>query len=179
DAVATAAARCAADPRVERVVITAVDKDMCQCVRGDRVVCWDRHKDVTLDEAAVLAKHGVSPRSIPDYLALVGDTADGIPGIPGWGKSSAAKLLVAYGALEAIPDDPTAWTATVRGADRLAASLRERRADALLYKQLATLREDCPIVCDPDALAWRGPDPVALAAICDELGMDVGALKLT
>lgn len=178
DAVATAAATCARDERVEQVVITAVDKDMCQCVRGDRVVCWDRWKDVTLDEAGVLAKHGVPPSAIPDYLALVGDTADGIPGIPGWGKSTAAKLLVAYGSLEAIPADPKSWTASgVRGTDKLAAVLSERRADALLYKRLATLREDCPIPCTVEDLAWRGPaDADALAGICDELGMDPAKL---
>ncbi len=105
DAIATAAHRAAQDPAVERVVITAVDKDMCQCVIGTRVVCWDRFKDNYLDEAGVREKHGVAPAAIPDYLALVGDTADGIPGIPGWGKSSAAKLLGAYGTIEAIPDD--------------------------------------------------------------------------
>ncbi|MBA3541542.1 MAG: flap endonuclease [Deltaproteobacteria bacterium] len=178
DAIATAAARAAENAAVERVVITCVDKDMCQCVIGQRVVCWDRHKDVVLDEPAVIAKHGVPPVSIPDYLGLVGDTADGIPGIPGWGKSSAGKVLSAYGHVDAIPDDPAMWSVTVRGADRLAASLRERRADAVLYTKLATLRTDCPIECDPAALVWRGPDRIALAAICDELGMSIDALRL-
>ncbi len=172
DAIATAAHRAAQDPAVERVVITAVDKDMCQCVIGTRVVCWDRFKDNYLDEAGVIAKHGVRPASIPDLLALVGDTADGIPGLDGWGKSSAAKLLMAYGTLERIPDDHTAWTASVRGADKLAASLRASRADALLYKKLATLRLDCPI--DTAHLEWRGiPDRAVLAAICDELEVSV------
>jgi 5'-3' exonuclease len=178
DAIATAAHRLAADPRVERVRITAVDKDMCQCVQGDRVVCWDRFKDVTLDEAAVIAKHGVPPASIPDLLALVGDTADGIPGLAGWGKASAAKLLTEYGTIAAIPDDPAQWRVTLRGADRLAASLREHRADAMLYRTLATLRTDCPIACDLDALGWRGVDGPALEAICGELGIEPSSVKL-
>ena len=178
DAIATAAARLDADPAVDRVLITAVDKDMCQCVRGGRVVCWDRFKDQLLDEAAVVAKHGVAPRSIPDLLALVGDTADGIPGLPGWGKSSAAKILVAYGQLAAIPDDPARWTTALRGADRLAVALREHRAEAALYRTLATLRTDCPIICDIDSLAWHGADGPALDAICDEVGLDRSSLRL-
>lgn len=178
DAIATAAARCAADPRVDQVVIAAVDKDMCQCVIGERVVCWDRWKDVTLDEAAVIAKHGVAPASIPDLLALVGDTADGIPGLPGWGKASAAKVLSAWKQLALIPDDPATWGVPVRGADRLAAALRDQRDDATLYRVLATLRLDCPIPCDPDALRWRGPDPVALASICADLGIDPASVRL-
>jgi len=178
DAIATAAARAAADPRVERVRIAAVDKDMCQCVVGTRVVRWDRWKDEILDEPGVIAKHGVSPASIPDWLALVGDTADGIPGIAGWGKSSAAKVLTKWRTIEAIPDDPAAWGLDVRGADRLAATLRESRELALLYKKLATLRVDCPIECDVDAIAWRGPNRDALAAICAELGMPADAIKL-
>lgn len=183
DAIATAAARCAADPRVDEIRITAVDKDMCQCVRGARVVVWDRFKDAILDEPGVIAKHGVAPAAIADYLALVGDTADGIPGIPGFGKATAAKVLGAYGRLEDIPGDAAAWTVTVRGADRLAQTLRERRDDALLYKRLATLREDAtidgaPIACDPDALAWKGVDREALAAIGAELNLDPASLKL-
>ncbi len=178
DAVATAAHHLASDPAVEQVRITAVDKDMCQCVIGSRVVCWDRFKDVTLDEAAVIAKHGVSPASIPDLLALVGDTADGIPGLPGWGKSSAAKVLAVYQTIAAIPDDHRAWTVTIRGADRLATSLREQRAEATLYRTLATLRTDCPIVCDANALAWRGVDRPAIDAICAELGLPPGTIRL-
>jgi 5'-3' exonuclease len=172
DALATAAARCASDPAVERVVIAAVDKDLCQCVIGTRVTCWDRWKDVTLDEPAVIEKHGVLPGSIPDLLALVGDTADGIPGLPGWGKSSAAKVLREWETIEAIPTDPSAWRVTVRGADKLAAALSAQRDDALLYKRLATLRLDCPIACAPSDLAWRGPDEAALGALCDELELD-------
>ena len=175
DAIATAAAKLATDASVERVLITAVDKDMCQCVIGSRVVCWDRFKDVTLDAPAVIAKHGVPPASIPDLLALVGDTADGIPGLSGWGKSSAAKVLSAYGHLDKIPDDARQWSVAIRGADKLAATLAAQRAEATLYRTLATLRTDCPIVCDPEALAWRGPDPAALDAIARELG--VGSIR--
>ncbi|MEJ7603479.1 MAG: 5'-3' exonuclease H3TH domain-containing protein [Kofleriaceae bacterium] len=152
DAIGTAAHHLANDPAVEQVRITAVDKDMCQCVIGTRVVCWDRFKDVVLDEAAVVAKHGVMPASIPDLLALVGDTADGIPGLPGWGKSSAAKVLAVYGTLDAIPDDHATWSLKLRGADRLAATLREQRTEATLYRLLATLAR-LSIVCD--AVAWR------------------------
>ncbi|HWU89656.1 MAG TPA: 5'-3' exonuclease H3TH domain-containing protein [Kofleriaceae bacterium] len=178
DAIATAAHRLRADPAVDQIRITAVDKDMCQCVAGARVVCWDRFKDQVLDEPAVIAKHGVPPASIPDLLALVGDTADGIPGLPGWGKSSAAKVLAAYGHLDAIPDDAAAWTVAIRGADKLAATLRAHRAEAALYRTLATLRTDCPIECDAEALAWRGIDRAATDAICVELGVDAGAVKL-
>jgi 5'-3' exonuclease len=179
DAIATAAARCAADPRVDQVRIAAVDKDMCQCVIGTRVVRWDRWKDEILDEQGVIAKHGVLPGSIADWLGLVGDTADGIPGIAGWGNKSAAKVLMKWHAIEAIPDDPAAWGVDVRGADRLASSLRAARADAMLYKQLATLRLDCPIPCSVDELIWRGPDRAKLAALCDDLGLPVESVRLT
>ncbi|HEY0477118.1 MAG TPA: 5'-3' exonuclease H3TH domain-containing protein [Kofleriaceae bacterium] len=178
DAIATAADRLAGDPAVDRVLITAVDKDMCQCVIGSRVVCWDRFKDQVLDEAAVIAKHGVAPASIPDLLALVGDTADGIPGLSGWGKSSAAKVLEVYHHVPAIPDDHTAWTVALRGADRLARTLREHRAEVALYRTLATLRTDCPITCDAAALAWRGVDRPALDAICGELGVEPASIRL-
>ena len=178
DAIATAAHHLADDPAVERILITAVDKDMCQCVTGSRVVCWDRFKDAVLDEPAVLAKHGVAPPSIPDLLALVGDTADGIPGLEGWGKSSAGKLLGAYRHIPAIPDDHAAWTVAVRGADKLARTLRDHRAEAALYRTLATLRTDCPIPWRPAELAWRGVDRPAFAAICDEIGVDPASIRL-
>jgi len=177
DAIATAAARAAANPAVERVVIAAVDKDMCQCVIGDRVVCWDRWKDVYLNEAAVIEKHGVPPASIPDLLGLVGDTADGIPGLPGWGKSSAAKVLTAWKHVAQIPDDHATWNVAVRGADKLAATLRANRADAALYTTLATLRTDCPIACSLDDLHWKGPDRAALPAILDELGLPAETIR--
>jgi 5'-3' exonuclease len=178
DAIATAAHALAGDDRIAQVRLVCVDKDMCQCVVGDKVVCWDRFKDVVLDEPAVVAKHGVPPASIPDLLALVGDTADGIPGIPGWGKASAAKLLTAYGRVDAIPDDPRTWRVDLRGADRLAAALRAQRTDAALYRTLATLRTDCPIATDLDGLAWRGVDRPALEGICAELGLSPGSVTL-
>jgi 5'-3' exonuclease len=179
DAIATAAAALARDPRVDQVRIVSPDKDMCQCVEGAKVVCWERWKDIVLDEPAVVAKHGVSPESIADMLALVGDTADGIPGLEGWGKSSAGKVLTVYRHIEAIPDDPTKWNVPgLRGIDRLAASLREHRAEAALYKKLATLRIDCPITTDADALAWKGVNRAALDAILAEIGMPADAIKL-
>jgi 5'-3' exonuclease len=178
DAIATAAARTATDPRVTQVRIAAVDKDMCQCIAGTHVVRWDRWKDEILDEAGVIAKHGVRPESIADWLALVGDTADGIPGIAGWGSKSAAKVLTKFTSIEAIPDDHAKWGVDVRGAEKLAASLREGRADAMLYKQLATLRRDCPIPCSVDELEWKGPDQAAIAALCVELGLPVDGVRI-
>ena len=126
----------------------------------------------------MIAKHGVLPASIPDLLALVGDTADGIPGLAGWGKSSAAKVLTVYRTLDAIPDDHTTWSLRLRGADRLATTLREQRTEATLYRLLATLRLDCPIVCDAEALAWRGVDRPAIEAICVELGLEPNTVRL-
>ena len=179
DAIATGAAHTAKDTRVEQVRIVSPDKDMCQCVIGSRVVCWERWKDIVLDEAAVVTKHGVYPGSIADYLALVGDTADGIPGLEGWGKTSAAKVLMVYRHIEAIPDDHTKWNVPgVRGIDKLAAQLRDNRELAMLYKVLATLRVDCPIECDVDALEWNGVDQPALDAICDEIGLPADAVKV-
>jgi 5'-3' exonuclease len=178
DAIATAAHRLSTDDRIDQIRITAVDKDMCQCVIGTKVVCWDRFKDVVLDEPAVIAKHGVLPKSIPDLLALVGDTADGIPGLEGWGKSSAAKVLTAYGAITEIPDDAATWSLSLRGSDRLAASLASQRADANLYRTLATLRVDCPITCDLESLQWRGVDRPALEAICAELDLAPNSVTL-
>lgn len=178
DAIATAAAALAKDPRVEQIRIVSPDKDMCQCVVGTRVVTWDRWKDIVIDEPGVVAKHGVLPESIPDLLALVGDTADGIPGLAGWGKSSAAKVLTAWRHVEAIPDDPSAWGVTVRGSDKLATVLRAERANAMLYQKLATLRLDCPIVCDLDALRWRGLDAAVLAPLCEEIGLPVDAIRV-
>ncbi len=179
DAIATAAARLENDPRIDQVRIVAVDKDLCQSVVGTRVVAWDRYKDVVLDEPAVIAKHGVLPESIPDLLALVGDTADGIPGLAGWGKGSAAKVLTVYKHVEDIPDDAARWKVPgLRGAERLATSLREARELALLYKKLATLRRDCPIPTDLDVLAWRGPDRAALDALCAEIGLAPDSVRV-
>ncbi len=179
DAIATAAAHLAKDDRVEQVRMVAVDKDLCQSVIGTRVVAWDRYKDVVLDEPAVIAKHGVPPASIPDLLALVGDDADGIPGLRGWGKGSTAKVLTVYGHIQDIPDDPATWRVPgLRGADRLATSLREQRELAMLYQKLATLRTDCPIPCDLDTLAWRGIDRDKLDALCAEIGLSADAVRV-
>ena len=157
DALAAAAAMAAADERVEQVVICTPDKDLAQCVRGDRIVQLDRRTKEVRDESGVRQKFGVPPASIPDWLALVGDTADGFPGLPGWGAKSAAQVLARYGHLEHIPKLVMEWDVSVRGAMRLATTLAEQRARALLFRQLATLREDAPIGVDVDGLRWSGP----------------------
>jgi 5'-3' exonuclease len=167
DALATGAARYAGT--VEQVVIATPDKDLAQCVRGREVVMLDRRRKRTLDEEGVRARFGVAPRSIPDWLALVGDSSDGYPGLPGWGERSAAALLSRYETLEAIPASAAAWTVPVRGAERLAATLAERRDEALLYKRLATLREDVPLAETLDDLAWRGARP-ELRDFCARIG---------
>lgn len=175
DAIATLAAR--HRDRVRRVWICSPDKDLGQCVRGERVVLRDRRRDLTLDDAGIRAKFGVGPASIPDFLALVGDSADGIPGIPKWGEKGAAAVLAKYEHLEAIPKDPSGWAVTVRGASALAESLGSRWEDALLYRTLATLREDVPdLPEDLDALAWRGADRERLTALASELD-DPGLLE--
>jgi 5'-3' exonuclease len=170
DAIATAAFRFAGDPRVEQVVIASPDKDLTQCVRGDRVVLWDRRRQIVLDEAGVKAKFGVSPDSIPDFLALVGDAADGLPGVFGWGKKSAATVLASYQRIEAIPESAGVWEDKPRRAYDLAAELAHERENALLYRKLATLRLDVPLEEDLDALFWRGADREALEELCRELG---------
>jgi 5'-3' exonuclease len=169
DALATAAARCAGDPRVERVLLCTPDKDLAQCVRGERIVGLDRRSGKVLDEAGVVAKFGVDPASIPDLLALVGDEQDGIPGLPRWGARSAAAVLLHYRHLEAIPDDPRAWAVPVRGANALAAGLAAQRQEAMLYRRLATLRTDVPLTETVDDLHWRGPT-ADLPTFCDRLG---------
>jgi 5'-3' exonuclease len=171
DALATAAARFGEAPGVEQVLICTPDKDLAQCVRGDRVVLRDRRRDVTYDEAGVVAKWGVSPPSIPDWLALVGDAADGYPGIPGFGARTAATLLARYGSLEAILTAPT-WDVPVRGAPQLAATLRDRLADALLFRELARLRTDALLPeTDVGELRWRGTDRAAWLDFCDRWGL--------
>jgi 5'-3' exonuclease len=169
DALATAAARFAAE--AEQVVIATPDKDLAQCVRGRQVVMLDRRRKTTLDEDGVRAKFGVPPRSIPDWLALVGDTSDGYPGLPGWGERSAAAVLARYGRIEAVPASASAWDVKVRGAERLAATLVERRDEALLYKRLATLREEVPLRETLADLEWRGARP-ELRAFCASIGFD-------
>ncbi len=170
DALATAAARFAEDARVEQVVIASPDKDLTQCVRGSRVVCLDRMRRSTLDEAGVTAKFGVGPASIPDWLALVGDAADGFPGLPKWGAKSAAKILARWTHVDRIPDDPKAWDVMLRGADGLAATLREGRAEVALYRTLATLRTDVPLTESLDDLRFTGVRQAELTALCRELG---------
>ena len=174
DAISTAVERFKDLSAVEQVVIASPDKDLAQCVDREYVVCWDRRRQIVLDETGVEAKFGVLPQSIPDYLALVGDSADGIPGIPGWGKKSAATLLHRYRHINAIPLSPTDWGALrVRGSERLAASLREHREDADLYRMLATLRTDVPLTEELSDLHWRGVDEKALKALAADLGIEV------
>lgn len=169
DALATFAARASADPRVAKVFLASPDKDLLQCVDGTRVVQLDRRKNVELDEDAARAKLGVAPASVPDFLALVGDAADGIPGVPRWGAKGAATVLTRWESLDAIPEDPKDWQVKVRGADALAASLNEHREAALLYRTLATLRRDVPLEESVDDLAWRGP-ATELRTVAEKLG---------
>ena len=159
DGLAAGAARAARDLRVERVYICTPDKDLSQCVVGDRVVQWDRRKNEVRDGPGVVAKFGVPPASIPDYLALVGDSADGFPGVPGWGAKSTAAVLARYRHLEHIPGLADRWDVTVRGARRLAASLGANRAAAMLFRDLATLRDSAALFDDVDELEWKGPGP--------------------
>jgi 5'-3' exonuclease len=142
---------------------------MSQCVIADKIVCWDRMRNNWLDEAGVHAKFGVGPSAIADYLALVGDSADGIPGVPRWGAKSASQLLAKHGSITAIPDDPAAWGVSVRGAAALATSLNDNRRQAALWKTLATLRTDVPLGESLDDLEWRGADRAKLTSLCDEL----------
>jgi 5'-3' exonuclease len=159
DALASAAHIAAQDERVQRVCIWTPDKDLAQCVVGDRIVQVDRRSGSVRDAAGVRAKFGVPPASIPDYLALVGDSADGYPGLPGWGARSAALVLDHYRHLEAIPARAADWAVNVRNAPTLAATLVQQRADALLFRTLATLRTDAPLFHSVDALRWIGPRP--------------------
>jgi 5'-3' exonuclease len=157
DALAAAAAMAAADTRVEQVVVCTPDKDLAQCVLGDRIVQLDRRTRELRNESAVRQKFGVPPTSIPDWLALVGDSADGYPGLPGWGARSAATALARYEHLEHIPKLAAEWDVAVRGSARLAVTLAEQWDRALLFRELATLRADAPIGVDVDALGWTGP----------------------
>lgn len=168
DALATAAARLS--DQAGQILIASPDKDLAQCVDGTRVVMLDRKNEKTMDEDGVRAKFGVPPASIPDFLALVGDAADGYPGLKGWGEKSASAVLAVYGSIEKIPRDAASWTVKVRGADKLAATLAEHMEEARLFKTLATLRTDVPIAEDLDALAYRGAKP-ELRALCETLGL--------
>ena len=170
DGLASAASRAAADSRVEQVFICSPDKDLAQCVTGSRVVQFDRRAGTLRDEEGVRAKFGVAPASIPDYLALVGDAADGFPGLRGWGARSAAAVLDRYGSIDAIPDDAADWDVTVRGAGRLAAELADGRGLALRFRELATLRTDAALFDAVDDLRWRGPR-AAFFDLCARLGV--------
>ena len=168
DALAAAAASLSAFSKVNRVYICSPDKDLAQCVRTNRVVQLDRRTGTLRDEAGVRDRFGVPPSSIPDYLALVGDSADGYPGLQGWGERSTATVLGLYGHLEAIPPDATDWEVHPRGAERLAATLQENFQLALLFRGLATLRTKEPMIASTDELYWRGPN-ATFAATCKRL----------
>ncbi len=179
DAISAAAVRFGADPRVERIIVCTPDKDMAQLVIDERVVLWDRRRNVVYDDGGVRAKWGVPPKSIPDWLAVVGDSSDGYPGLPGWGAKSAAAVLARYGHLEDVPERASAWEVPGVGGGRavsLAATLREHWADALLFRDLARLRtveDGVPIrQRDADELRWDGAPQDAWEGFCDEWGLD-------
>jgi 5'-3' exonuclease len=174
DAIATAVARFASDPRVEQVIICSVDKDLAQLVDDDRIVLRDRMRRITYDQAGVVAKFGVSPESIPDYLALVGDSSDGFPGLPGWGSKSAATVLAKWRHIDDVPPSVLDWDLDLRNASRLAATLQDQRPAAVLYRTLATLNRDSDIATTAtlDDLEWRGVRRDRFLALCDELGFD-------
>jgi len=176
DAIAAAAERFAEDDRVERVIICSADKDMAQCVRGGRIVLWDRRRDIIYDDVGVHAKWGVPPASVPDRLALVGDASDGFPGLPGWGDKSASAVLARYGRLEDVPATGSDWDVPgLRNPVGLAATLRERMDEAMLYRDLARLRttaDGVPIAqVNVDELAWPGADRDRWVRFCDEWGL--------
>ncbi|HKY78763.1 MAG TPA: 5'-3' exonuclease H3TH domain-containing protein [Anaerolineales bacterium] len=181
DALAAAAARWKDEASVEQILICSPDKDLAQMVTGNRVVGWDRRRDIILDETGVFTKFGVTPQSIPDWLALVGDAADGYPGIPGWGAKSASGVLSKYEHIESIPEKVTTWE--IKGmapgrAASLAVSLRDHRDEALLYRKLATLRTDVPLAESLDDLEWRGALP-RLKELCAELNDESIAERVT
>ncbi|MEM9188147.1 MAG: 5'-3' exonuclease H3TH domain-containing protein [Myxococcota bacterium] len=169
DAIAAAAVKFIEAPEVEQSVICTPDKDLSQVARGKEIILWDRRRDRFMDEAHLTEKFGVPPASIPDYLALVGDPQDGIPGIPRWGAKSAAQILTAYGTLETIPEDPSDWSVPIRGKAKLSENLRAEWPEALLYRRLATLRLDAPIPESLDAMRWAGPADDKLAALATDI----------
>ena len=171
DALATAAARFKDAKGVKQVVICSPDKDLAQSVRGKKVVCWDRRREIVLDEKGVVQKFGVHPESIPDWLALVGDTADGYPGIQGWGEKSTSAVLARFKHLEKIPYDYQKWKVAVSRAQYLSGNLESHRNDSLLFRRLATLREDVPLAEKLDDLEWRGAKK-RLKLLCHDLGVD-------
>lgn len=171
DAIASAVARFQDDKHVEQIIVCSPDKDLAQLVSGIRVICWDRRREIIYDDKAVLAKYGVPPASIPDYLALVGDSADGYPGAPGWGAKTAATVLARYGHLEDIPQDPDTWDIGLGSArsKRLSENLRTNWAQVQLFRRLARLREDVPLREGVPDLEWRGAYQ-RLKDVCEELG---------
>ncbi len=172
DALATATARFKKNKSVEQIIICSPDKDLAQLVSGKRIVCWDRRRDIVMDEAGVLEKFGVRPQSIPDWLGLVGDSADGYPGIPGWGAKSTSSVLSHFEHIESIPNDAAKWRLSSVSPGRaasLAESLSQRHEEALLYRKLATLRDDVPLKEKLNDLKWRGAYP-RLKKVCRELG---------
>ncbi len=171
DAIATAAARWAEDDRVSQVIICSPDKDLCQMVSGQDVVCLDRRKKIVTDENGVIEKFGVQPTSIPDYLALVGDAADGIPGVARWGAKGTSTVLSQFSHVEDIPADPAAWNPAPRGAKGLAENLSAAQDEVALYKALAMLRLDVPITETLDDLEWVGANESAYKTLCQELGV--------
>ena len=170
DALATGAEIYGKDPKVKQVVLCSPDKDLAQCAKGQKIVCLDRMRKNLLDEEGVFAKFGVPPASIPDLLGLVGDTADGIPGIPRWGMKTAANMLAEYGTIENIPKNPADWKVKVRGAPALAETLFSNYKDALLYKKLATLRRDVPLPQKLKDIEWQGADRKLMKSVCEEIG---------
>ena len=172
DAIATAATRWKHDPEIDKVVICSVDKDLMNLVEGDRVVVWDRRRDITYTEADVIERFGVPPASIPDYLALVGDSADGIPGVPRWGAKGTATVLSEFGRIDSIPESHEDWAVAVRGARSLATNLAERRNEAELYRILATLRTDVPLTHELEDLRWHGVPQDEYVALCVSLGLE-------
>jgi 5'-3' exonuclease len=180
DAMGAAAAVAAADERVSQVLICTPDKDLGQCVVGDRIVQLDRRKGIVFDADAVKEKFGVAPESIPDYLGLVGDSADGFPGLPGWGAKSAAAVLARYGHLEDIPADGADWDIDVRGTGKLAFTLREQFDLAVLFRRIATIELDAPTVTSVDELEWHGPQPEAAELVerIDAPGLLTRAIRL-
>ena len=172
DAIASATAKWKDDPNLEKIVICSVDKDLMNLVEGSRVVLWDRRRNLTYTGAQVVERFGVSPHSIPDYLALVGDSADGIPGVPRWGAKSTATALSEYGRMENIPESYDDWTITVRGGKTLAQNLAANRENAILYKTLATLRVDAPVSESLQAMRWEGVQQREYLDLCDALGLE-------
>ena len=177
DVIATAAARWKDAPGVGQVVICSPDKDLTQMVEARKVVCLDRRREVTLDEDGVVDKFGVSPESIPDYLGLVGDAADGIPGIPKWGAKTSSRMLARYKHIEAIPNELSQWDVELRGAAGISNSLEEHREDALFYRKLATLRLDVPLSESLEQLEWQGVRRDEFEALCAEIGFPTAGVQ--